>query len=215
MQLCTSTSNCGDQSKHCTCQGLPNYATQTDAMPSDQDTKKPESIQLWLPSSLPTGLHKMGCVNGLVDKEYCLQLAEADDALVALHRQLCITTGVFNYKKTHVSGTGQKANTQAWTMLSKLTTKTQPIANQYHMAHKALAILNPNGDWQCWLCLLHQADIQGPTRTDDDKSEGRQELSWIWVTMNRVPIEGDEFEIAKGMPCPLHVLKNYYYPSCS
>ncbi len=29
--------------------------TQTDAMPSDQDAKKLELIQLWLPSSLPTG----------------------------------------------------------------------------------------------------------------------------------------------------------------
>ena len=66
----------------------------------------------------------MGCINGLADKEHHLQLAEADDALVALHRQLRITTGVFNYKKIHASGTGQKANTQAWTMLSQLTTKT-------------------------------------------------------------------------------------------
>ena len=92
--------------------------TRTDAMPSDQDAKKLELIQLWLPSFLPTGLCEMGCVNGLVDKECCLQLAEADDALVPLRHQLCITTRVFNYKKTHVSGTGQKANTRAWTMLS-------------------------------------------------------------------------------------------------
>ena len=74
--------------------------TRTDAMPSDQDTEKPESMQLWLPSSLPTGLRETGCVNGLVDKERRLRLAEADDALVALRRQLRITTGVFNYKKT-------------------------------------------------------------------------------------------------------------------
>jgi len=175
-------------------------STRTDAMPSDQDTEKPESIQLWLPSSLPTGLRKTGCVNGLVDKEHRLQLAEADDALAALRRQLRITTEVFNYKKTHVSGTGQKANTRAWTMLSRLTTKTRLIADRYRAARKALAILDPDGDWQHQLRPLCQEDIRGPTRTDDDESEGRWELSWIWVTTNRVPTEGDEFEIAEGMP---------------
>jgi hypothetical protein len=35
--------------------------------------------------------------------------------------------------------------------------------------------------------------------TDDDESEGRRELSWIWVTASNVPIEGDEFEFAEGM----------------
>lgn len=189
--------------------------TRTDAMPSDQDTEKPESMQLWLPSSLPTGLRETGCVNGLVDKERRLRLAEADDALVALRRQLRITTGVFNYKKTHVSGTGQKANTRARTMLSQLTAKTRLIADRYRAARKALAILDPNGDWQHRLRPLRQEDIRGPTRTDDDESEGRRELSWIWVTMNRVPIEGDEFEIAEGMPCPLHVLINSHYSLCS
>ena len=34
--------------------------------------------------------------------------------------------------------------------------------------------------------------------TDDDVSEGRRELSWIWITGNSVPIEGDEFEVAEG-----------------
>ena len=137
--------------------------TRTDAMPSDQDTEKPESMQLWLPSSLPTGLRETGCVNGLVDKECHLRLAEADDALVALRRQLRITTGVFNYKKTHVSGTGQKANTRARTMLSQLTAKTRLIADRYRAARKALAILDPNGDWQHRLRPLRQEDIRGPT----------------------------------------------------
>ena len=173
--------------------------TRTDAMPNNQDADKPESIQLWLPSSLPAGLRESGCVNGLVDKEFRLRLAEADDALVALRRQLRITTGIFNYKKTHVSGTGQRANTRARTLLSQLTSKTRLIADRYRAARKALAILDPNGDWNRRLLPLRTEDIRGPTRTDDDESEGRRELSWIWVTTSSVPVEGDEFEIAEGM----------------
>jgi hypothetical protein len=118
-------------------------------MPNDQDAKKPELIQLCLPFSLPSGLCKSGCINGLLDKECHLWLAEADDALVALRHQLHITTGIFNYKKTHVSGTGQRANTRAWTLLSQLTSKTWLIADQYRTARKALTILDPNGDWVC------------------------------------------------------------------
>jgi hypothetical protein len=175
-------------------------------MLNDQDTEKPESIKLWLPSSLPPGLRESGCVNGLVGKERRLRLAEADDALVALRRQLRITTGVFNYKKTHVSGTGQKANTRARTLLSQLTTKTRLIADRYRAARKALAILDPNGDWQRRLLPLRSEDIRGPTRTDDDESEGKRELSWIWVTKSSVPVEGDEFEIAEGTPSFISLL---------
>ena len=173
--------------------------TRTDAMPTDQDAEKPEAIKLWLPSALPPGLRETGCISGLVDKERRLRVAEADDALVALRRQLRVTTGVFNYKKTHVSGTGQKANTRARTLLSQLTTKTRLIADRYRAARKALTILDPDSDWQRRLRPLRSEDIRGPTRTDDDESEGRQELLWIWVTTSKVPTEGDELEVAEGM----------------
>jgi hypothetical protein len=177
-------------------------STRTDAMPTEQDSEMPESIHLWLPSSLPPGLRETGCVDGLVEKERRLRLAEADDALVALRRQLRITTGIFNYKKTHVSGTGQKSNTRARTLLSQLTAKTKMFADRYRAARKALSILDPSGDWQCQLLPLHPEDIRGPTRLDDDESEGRRELTWIWVTGRTTQVsanDGDEFEIAEGM----------------
>ena len=178
--------------------------TRTDGMPTDQDFEKPESLQLWLPSSLPPSLRETGCVDGLIEKERCLRLAEADDALVALRRQLRITTGVFNYKKTHVSGTGQKSNTRARTLLSQLATKTRLFADCYRAARKALTVLDPNGNWRDRLLPLHNEDIRGPARSDDEESEGRRELSWIWLTLRSVPVasvEGDKFEIAEGMSC--------------
>jgi hypothetical protein len=176
--------------------------TRTDTMPTEQDTEMPESIPLWLPSSLPSSLRKNGCVDGLIEKEHHLRLAEADDALVALCRQLRITTGVFNYKKTHVSGTGQKSNTCAHTLLSQLTAKTKMFADRYRAARKALSTLDPNGNWQRQLLPLCPDDICGPSRQDDDESEGRQELTWIWLTARTTPApagDGDEFEIVEGM----------------
>ena len=174
--------------------------TRTDAMPADQDSEKPELIQLWLPSSLPSGLCGSGCIPGLLDKECRLRLAEASDALAALRRQLRITTGVFNYKKTHVSGTGQKSNTRARTLLSQLTAKTRMFADRYRSARKALEVLDPDGDWRRRLFPLRPEDICGPTKLDDDVSEGRRELSWIWLVEGKSGSanEGDEFEIAEG-----------------
>ena len=177
-------------------------STRTDAMPTEQDSEMPESIELWLPSSLPSGLRETGCVDGLAEKESHLRVAEADDALVALRRQLRITMGIFNYKKTHVSGTGQKSNTRARTLLSQLTAKTKMFADCYRAARKALSILDPSGDWRRRLLPLRPEDIRGPTRLDDDESEGRRELTWIWLTGRTTQVsanDGDEFEIAEGI----------------
>ena len=175
-------------------------STCTDAPLADQDDEKPESTKLWLPSALPSGLCKTGCIGGLLDKEHRLWLAEADDALVALRRQLHITTGVFNYKKTHVSGTGQKANMRTCTLLTQLTTKTKLFTDHYQAARKALSTLDPAGDWLQRLLPLRGEDIRGPGRGEDEESEGRRQLSWIWQTARRTPLDhGDEFEIAEGM----------------
>lgn len=79
-------------------------STRVDALPSAQDCEKPELAALWLPSNMPSHLRESGCVGGLLEKE---KLADANDALAGLRRQLRIMMGVFNYKKAHVSGSGQ------------------------------------------------------------------------------------------------------------
>lgn len=174
------------------------YSTRTDAMPSAHESDKPEDTQLWLPSSMPTNLWENGCIAGLLDKEKRLRVAEADDALNALRRQLRIMTGVFNYKKTHVSGMGQRANTRARTLMAQITDKTRLFAERYRAARLALSKLNPNGDWQVRLQPLRTEDVRGPGRGDEE-SEGRRELSWIWLTSSVTVAEGDEFEVAEGM----------------
>ena len=82
-------------------------ATHVDALPSTQDHKKPKQATLWLPSNMPSHLWEGGWVGGLLKKEKQPHLADVSDALAGLHRQLQIMIGVFNYKKTHVSGSGQ------------------------------------------------------------------------------------------------------------
>lgn len=88
------------------------HATCTDGLPAADDTKKSENIVLFLPSSMPMSLWETGCVSSLLKKEKQLREVEATDTLNSLCCQLCIMMGVFQYKKTHVSGAGQRANTR-------------------------------------------------------------------------------------------------------
>lgn len=176
-------------------------ATRTDGLPDSQDRDKPEAINLWLPSAMPCSLWPTGCAPGLLDKEKRLRLAEAEDSLAALRRQLRIMNGVFNYKKTHVSGSGQRANTRARTLMSRVTDKTRLFAERYRAARQYLAVLDPNGEWQRHLLPLLTKDVRGPGRNEDEPSEGRRELSWIWLLRPRQANEtqGDEFELDEGM----------------
>ena len=54
------------------------------------DAVVPEHMQLLLPSSLPLALQWSAGLLSLVDKEFRLRRAQADDALIALQQSLCI-----------------------------------------------------------------------------------------------------------------------------
>lgn len=192
-------------------------ATRFDALPSAQDREKPEQAALWLPSHMPRHLWESGCVGGLIEKEKQLRHADASDALAGLRRQLRIMMGVFNYKKTHVSGSGQRANTRARTLMSQISDKVHLCADRYRAARLALTKLDPDGEWQKIYLPLHTKDVRGPGRDWDDTpegrraarvsgidgedtSEGRREMSWLWLTPSTrsQASPNDEFEVAEG-----------------
>ena len=194
-------------------------STRVDALPSAQDREKPELAALWLPSNMPSHLRESGCVDGLLEKEKQLRLADANDALAGLRRQLQIMMGVFNYKKAHVSGSGQRANTHARTLMTQISDKIHLFADRYRAARLALTKLDPDGEWQNVYLPLHTQDIRGPGRNWDDTpegrraarlsgidgpdtSEGRREVSWLWLTAStrsQASSEaGNEFEVAEG-----------------
>lgn len=175
------------------------HATRTDGLPAAESAKKPENIPLFLPSSMPQYLWETGCCSGLLEKEKRLREAEATDALNALRRQLRIMMGVFQYKKTHVSGAGQRANTRARTMMTKISEKTQLFVERYRAARLALSRIDPDGAWSTTFLPLRTKDVRGPQRNDDDESEGRRKLSWIWLSPNvNHQVDSDDAEVAEG-----------------
>jgi hypothetical protein len=141
---------------------------------------KPETTHLCLPSAMPSSLWSTGCLTGIVDKERRLRLAQADDALAELRRQLRITATIRDYKKS--IGPSQKLGLKSRTLLSRFQDKTLRCARQYSAAFEALKALDPDGDWTTRLQHLdHTRDIRGPHRDEDDASEGNRDISWIWL----------------------------------
>ena len=111
-------------------------------------------------------------MGGLLKKEKQLRLADASDALAGLHHQLQIMIGVFNYKKTHVSGSGQQANTHACTLMTQILDKIHLFTNRYRASWLMLTKLDPNGEWQNNYLLLHAQDVQGPGHDWDNTPKG-------------------------------------------
>jgi hypothetical protein len=164
----------------------PASQTATDATDLDASyitvTEQPETTPLFLPSSVPLSLRTTGCIPELAEKERRLRLAQADDALHELRRQLRISATLRDYKRVQVGGTSQKMNTRTRSLLGRFHDKTMRCAERYSAAFKVLSALDPNGDWTHHLKFLdHKKDLRSPRRDDDDPSESKRELSWIWL----------------------------------
>ena len=158
----------------------------------------PESTNLFLPSSLPSKLRDNSSIKKIAAKELRLRIAQADDSLADIRRLRRLITGLTNFKKLNVSGTGNKPTTRMRTLHNRMTNKVDRSANRYIAARKALLSLDPSGgDWKDRLRELNKKkDIRGPGRDPDDlTSKGRYEISWIWTVtrpINNTPDVSEE-----------------------
>ncbi len=160
-----------------------------------------EKAKLFLPSQLPSSLWSTGCMPGLHEIELKLRIAQASDALEQMKQHLCVHSGLVHYKVRHVSGPGQKANTRARILLAKFRDKVMRCAERYRVSRVALERLDPTGDWQVYLKVLLDSDLQGPNGSSPDDlipgmskrsrrsrgtGEGLREVSWIWRVRRNV-----------------------------
>ena len=90
-----------------------------------------ESLPLYLPSQLPQNTWQTGCIAGLHGLELELRIAQANDTLDNLRRQLCIYTGLVTYKRTQVQGRGLQANARARGILLRCIKKARLFAEWY------------------------------------------------------------------------------------
>jgi hypothetical protein len=138
----------------------------------------PESVLLYLPSSVPPSLQPN--MKSLVEKEKRIRIAQAEDALSELRRLLRITMGLWQYKFTQV-GPSQCSGTRARSLINCFKDKIFHCAEHYQAARTALLSLDPTGSWITYLHELKAEDIRAP-RKEDDEHEGDRAVSWIWLT---------------------------------
>ncbi|KAJ7846077.1 hypothetical protein B0H14DRAFT_2584366 [Mycena olivaceomarginata] len=169
--------------------GLRTWITQQiPVLPTGSNTK-PESIPIYLPSSLPANDRQAVCVSSLVEQEEALRNAQANVAL----RQLCagLRTRVFahKFKRKHLGGQG--AYTKTRELVDGIENHIRSAAVRYRAARAALLALRGPGPWEQVLQDLKPTDIRGMnerTLNDEEKEdnrkarEGRRNLSWIWYS---------------------------------
>ncbi|KAI0055824.1 hypothetical protein BV25DRAFT_1815103, partial [Artomyces pyxidatus] len=140
-----------------------------------------ELLKLWLPSELPESLPPEG-VRGFktLPKEVRLRIAQADDALHHIRRQLRIRLAYAHEKQIHINGPGQGAMTRSHANMQRVNEKLQRFVARYRRARTALTILSPGGSWESYLLALDDDDVRSPTKDETGLRKGRRELSWIW-----------------------------------
>jgi hypothetical protein len=159
--------------------------------------ERAESMPLYLPSSLPQHLRQLPEMTTVLEKECRLRIAQADDALAEIRRQRRIVSGLWQFKKLNVDGTGNKACTRMRTLYNRFNLRTQRCADCYRVARSALLILDPNGRWQSCLKDLRDNDIRGPGKDDNGSGNRRYEPSWIWLVprARSMPEMGDSEQV--------------------
>ncbi|KAI0047219.1 hypothetical protein FA95DRAFT_1465725, partial [Auriscalpium vulgare] len=154
--------------------------------------EKAEELDLFLPSSLPPTHRCLGTTNGLSRIETRLRIAQADDALAEVRMHRRVTQGLADFKKLQVSGTGQAPNTRVRSLFAQVGARTLRSAERYRDARQALTALDPGGDWSTRMHILRADDIRGPHREEDERSEGRHEVSWIWLAPRQGPRDDND-----------------------
>jgi hypothetical protein len=143
--------------------------------------ERAETISLYLPSSVPQHLRQSAGLSAIIDKERRLRVAQADDALADIRRQRRIISGLWQFKKLNVDGTGNRACTRMRSLYNRFNLRVQRCAGRYRAARDGLVALDPDGLWHSRLQVLKDSDIRGPGKDDDGVGNGRFEPSWIWL----------------------------------
>ena len=142
----------------------------------------PENMPLFLPSSLPADIRALPELKEICQLERRLREPQADDALADIRRQRRVIQGLWHFKRLNMSGIGNKPNTRMVSLYKHFDNKTDRAAEKYRSAWRALSVLDPSGSWLMRFKELKKEDISGPGKEpDDNSSNSRFQLSWIWL----------------------------------
>ena len=159
---------------------------------SKLDSLTAEDVPLLLPSSFSPNHQITPGFSKALAHEIQLRLAQATDALADIRHQLRIISGLWQFKKVNISGTGNRPNTRMRTLFNRFNHRMRQCVLRYRVARSALLAVNLEGrHWEDRLKDLKDSDVRGPGKDDFylqeagranyGASKGRFEMSWIWL----------------------------------
>ena len=151
-----------------------------------------EDVPLFLPSSLTPNLQSAPGFMEALTRESQLRIAQADDALADIRHHLRIISGLWQFKKINISGTGNQPNTRMRSLFNRFNHRMRQSVLRYRAARSALLAANlKRQDWDDRLKDLKDSDVRGAGKDDFylqeagkatyGASKGRFEMSWIWL----------------------------------
>lgn len=172
-----------------------------------------ENTILLLPSSISAAIRTSTCRDDITCIEEKLRDAQCHDCLHKLRNALRARVHLIKHRNRETRG--QRANTRAASIISRLDGKIKMLAEKYRTAHECLIALRGRGSWEGELRPLNAHDVRGPSEdvgslenpSDIIGSNGRKwtkkqlaaasrrlgqgfmQVSWIWTS---VGVLGDD-----------------------
>lgn len=154
-------------------------------------------LHMTFPSSMLAADCSLMGIWELCDAEKQLREGQAMDALEDLRHSLQIRFIMQNKKHQHVSGPGQRINTQSNRWIHEAERKVDIAAKRYRSAWGALEQLDPGGIWQKEYQLLKTEDIRSALQPETATGKGYVlvQQSWIWGRQD-APRDGKQVNTA-------------------
>ncbi|KAK6977452.1 CxC2 domain-containing protein [Favolaschia claudopus] len=164
--------------------------------PSTVDHSRPETIKIFLPSSLPADVREGICLPGLVKNEEDLRQAQATEALRDLRSGLRTRTFAHRFKRKHLEGQG---------MYTKSRSLLEAIEERIR-ARQGMLDLRGSGEWESTYRELQKEDVRGMNErlmNEQEKEDNRKARALAGLKDDGTQ-DTDEF----GEPVDLTVLFN-------
>lgn len=148
------------------------------------DENPDEPIKLWLPSELTPENRTIWCLPNIPPLEFRFRYAQANDSLIKICRLRRLLQSHLDQKAKHLSH-AQRNVTRTDGIFNGIQKRVHHAVNRYRHARHAMMALDPSQQFgPGWIQRFQQladADVRGPGRETNDKSEGRFKPSWIWL----------------------------------
>ncbi|KAJ7660352.1 hypothetical protein DFH06DRAFT_988965 [Mycena polygramma] len=171
----------------------------------EQNKAKPETMRIYMPSTLPAEERARLCIPGLAKDEEALREAQAGEALHELRSGL--RTRVFAHRFKRKLLNSQGSYTKSRSLTDGIEARIRAAEDRYRVARAGLLALRGPGEWEETFQVLRKEDIRGMNEramNDEEKEDNRKARLLAGLSVDGAEDNLDEY----GEPVDLTVLFN-------